>query len=310
MNEDGELAARLLQGRRPDRLRAGDGGALRPAAQPRARSPGSTGATASTAPRRAGAHPESMRRSHLLPPARDARGVGALADAGRAAAPLARGAAALRARARGRERPRSARVGRGARRRLRCPPCSPRCTSPGAPASSSAARASAVPVAAIRSALQAPPRPSARLRRASRSSDLEALREEWTALGERTGNLFATWEWNSLWWEQLGRGRRLLVAACRDERGALVGILPAYVAATAGPAAPHPLHRPRPGRPAGPDLHAGRPGAGRRRRCAPRCARGRGPTRSCSPSSSRPRRAGARCWAGGRSAARRARCSS
>jgi CelD/BcsL family acetyltransferase involved in cellulose biosynthesis len=66
--------------------------------------------------------------------------------------------------------------------------------------------------------------------------DLESLRAEWSALGGRTGNLFATWEWNSLWWEQLGRGRPLLVAACRDERGALVGLLPAYLASTAGPA--------------------------------------------------------------------------
>jgi CelD/BcsL family acetyltransferase involved in cellulose biosynthesis len=66
--------------------------------------------------------------------------------------------------------------------------------------------------------------------------DLETLVDEWSALGERTGNLFATWEWSSLWWEHLGQGRRLLVAACRDEGGALVGLLPIYVATTAGPA--------------------------------------------------------------------------
>jgi CelD/BcsL family acetyltransferase involved in cellulose biosynthesis len=65
--------------------------------------------------------------------------------------------------------------------------------------------------------------------------DLTALREEWQPLGERTGNLFATWEWNSTWWTQLGRGRRLVSAAVRDDAGALVGILPAYVAVTAGP---------------------------------------------------------------------------
>lgn len=66
--------------------------------------------------------------------------------------------------------------------------------------------------------------------------DLELLREDWAALGERTGNLFATWEWNSLWWREMGRGRRLLTAAVRDEAGALVGLLPTYLAFSAGPA--------------------------------------------------------------------------
>lgn len=66
--------------------------------------------------------------------------------------------------------------------------------------------------------------------------DLELLRNEWSSLGERTGNLFATWEWNSLWWRQMGQGRRLIAAAVRDDAGALVGLLPAYVAIAAGPA--------------------------------------------------------------------------
>lgn len=66
--------------------------------------------------------------------------------------------------------------------------------------------------------------------------DLEPLRDAWSALGERSGNLFATWEWNSLWWEHMSRGRRLLVAAVRDDTGALVGLLPAYEAVAAGPA--------------------------------------------------------------------------
>lgn len=65
--------------------------------------------------------------------------------------------------------------------------------------------------------------------------EIRMLRSEWPALGERTGNLFATWEWNSLWWEHFGRGRPLVIAACRDQAGALVGLLPAYVALTAGP---------------------------------------------------------------------------
>ncbi len=65
--------------------------------------------------------------------------------------------------------------------------------------------------------------------------ELDALREDWSSLGERTRNLFATWEWNSVWWEHLGRDRRLLIAACRDEDGALVGLLPVYLAVAAGP---------------------------------------------------------------------------
>ena len=65
--------------------------------------------------------------------------------------------------------------------------------------------------------------------------ELEALREDWSALGERTGNLFATWEWNSIWWQHLGAGRPLAAAACRDEAGALVGLLPMYLASAAGP---------------------------------------------------------------------------
>jgi CelD/BcsL family acetyltransferase involved in cellulose biosynthesis len=64
--------------------------------------------------------------------------------------------------------------------------------------------------------------------------DLSALRDEWTILGERSGNLFGTWEWNSLWWKHFGRGRPLLTAACRDESGTLVGLLPMYVAGNVG----------------------------------------------------------------------------
>src|SRR5919205_3150210 len=64
---------------------------------------------------------------------------------------------------------------------------------------------------------------------------LAPLQREWSALAERSGNLFATWEWNALWWERFGHGRRLLVAACRDDAGALVALLPAYVARGGGP---------------------------------------------------------------------------
>jgi CelD/BcsL family acetyltransferase involved in cellulose biosynthesis len=64
--------------------------------------------------------------------------------------------------------------------------------------------------------------------------DLEGLRPEWSALGERSGNLFATWEWNSTWWQHFGSGHRLLVTACRARAGSLVALLPAYVARAGG----------------------------------------------------------------------------
>jgi CelD/BcsL family acetyltransferase involved in cellulose biosynthesis len=41
---------------------------------------------------------------------------------------------------------------------------------------------------------------------------LDALREDWTHLAEASHNIFATWEWNSLWWRRYGGDRRLRVA--------------------------------------------------------------------------------------------------
>jgi CelD/BcsL family acetyltransferase involved in cellulose biosynthesis len=60
---------------------------------------------------------------------------------------------------------------------------------------------------------------------------LSALEDEWSELGVASGNLFATWEWQSTWWRHFGHGRRLLAAACRDAGGTLVGIVPVYLAA-------------------------------------------------------------------------------
>jgi CelD/BcsL family acetyltransferase involved in cellulose biosynthesis len=54
--------------------------------------------------------------------------------------------------------------------------------------------------------------------------------DEWDELAERSGNVFATLEWLSLWWRHFGRGKRLLLTACRDRRGDLVALLPLYVA--------------------------------------------------------------------------------
>jgi len=61
---------------------------------------------------------------------------------------------------------------------------------------------------------------------------LDPLRDEWRELGVQSGNVFATWEWQSTWWRHFGRGRPLVAGALRDARGELIGILPLYLAAT------------------------------------------------------------------------------
>jgi CelD/BcsL family acetyltransferase involved in cellulose biosynthesis len=60
-------------------------------------------------------------------------------------------------------------------------------------------------------------------------ADPASLREEWTALAERAGNVFATWEWADAWWSAYGQGKRL-VTACRGPDGGLVALLPLYAA--------------------------------------------------------------------------------
>jgi CelD/BcsL family acetyltransferase involved in cellulose biosynthesis len=58
---------------------------------------------------------------------------------------------------------------------------------------------------------------------------LEAVRDDWIRLGERTQNLFATWEWAELWWRHYGGGARALPLRCRDGDGEVVGIVPLCV---------------------------------------------------------------------------------
>jgi CelD/BcsL family acetyltransferase involved in cellulose biosynthesis/dTDP-4-amino-4,6-dideoxygalactose transaminase len=68
-------------------------------------------------------------------------------------------------------------------------------------------------------------------RKPLRSEPIEgfgALRDEWNALAERSGNVFATWEWASIWWRHFGEGHELRTVACRDADGALVALLPLY----------------------------------------------------------------------------------
>jgi CelD/BcsL family acetyltransferase involved in cellulose biosynthesis len=58
---------------------------------------------------------------------------------------------------------------------------------------------------------------------------LEAAREYWPALAERSRNLFATWEWISTWWRHFGAGRELAGAVARRAGGEPAAILPLYV---------------------------------------------------------------------------------
>jgi CelD/BcsL family acetyltransferase involved in cellulose biosynthesis len=59
---------------------------------------------------------------------------------------------------------------------------------------------------------------------------LEAARDEWTKLATTaSGNVFATWEWNSIWWRHFGERRSLFVTACRAEDGRLIAVLPLYL---------------------------------------------------------------------------------
>jgi CelD/BcsL family acetyltransferase involved in cellulose biosynthesis len=56
----------------------------------------------------------------------------------------------------------------------------------------------------------------------------EPLRGDWTRLAAATGNVFAVWEWNELWWRHYGRGRRLRIAVSRREDGEIDAIVPLF----------------------------------------------------------------------------------
>jgi hypothetical protein len=62
-----------------------------------------------------------------------------------------------------------------------------------------------------------------------RVGDPESLRDEWSELASRSGNIFATPEWLLLWWEHFGGGRELLLTAGRGAGGGLETLLPFYV---------------------------------------------------------------------------------
>src|SRR3954452_24186206 len=56
--------------------------------------------------------------------------------------------------------------------------------------------------------------------------DLGSVRDEWNALAERAGNVFATHEWAATWWDVYGEGRPLLVPPSRASSGRRVALLP------------------------------------------------------------------------------------
>jgi perosamine synthetase len=59
--------------------------------------------------------------------------------------------------------------------------------------------------------------------------ELDSLRDEWAQLADGGGNVFATWEWNAIWWRHFGHGHPLLAAACRRLDGRLAAVIPLYL---------------------------------------------------------------------------------
>jgi CelD/BcsL family acetyltransferase involved in cellulose biosynthesis len=63
---------------------------------------------------------------------------------------------------------------------------------------------------------------------------MASLEPDWRALAARSDNIFATWEWLSIWWDHFGRERSLRLHVCRAPDGTAVAILPLYLAARRG----------------------------------------------------------------------------
>jgi len=59
--------------------------------------------------------------------------------------------------------------------------------------------------------------------------ELDSIRDDWQRLALASKNIFATWEWTTLWWRHFSEGRRRLVVACRTVDGTLVAIVPLYL---------------------------------------------------------------------------------
>jgi CelD/BcsL family acetyltransferase involved in cellulose biosynthesis len=57
----------------------------------------------------------------------------------------------------------------------------------------------------------------------------DPLRADWTRLAAAGGNIFATWEWNELWWRHYGGGRKLRVAVSRRDDDEIEAIVPLFM---------------------------------------------------------------------------------
>jgi CelD/BcsL family acetyltransferase involved in cellulose biosynthesis len=56
---------------------------------------------------------------------------------------------------------------------------------------------------------------------------LEPLRDDWCRLTANATNIFATWEWNDLWWAHYGRDRPLRLGVATHD-GAVEGVVPLF----------------------------------------------------------------------------------
>jgi len=61
--------------------------------------------------------------------------------------------------------------------------------------------------------------------------ELELLREEWTSILAKNASLtiFSTPEWLGAWWRAFGKHKQLHALIFRDDRNALVGLVPLYI---------------------------------------------------------------------------------
>jgi CelD/BcsL family acetyltransferase involved in cellulose biosynthesis len=71
--------------------------------------------------------------------------------------------------------------------------------------------------------------------RVERLDDLAEVDDlEWDRLAQSCGNVFATREWISTWWQVFAWRGSLMSFACREPGGALVALLPLYVSSDGG----------------------------------------------------------------------------
>src|ERR1043166_846451 len=59
-------------------------------------------------------------------------------------------------------------------------------------------------------------------------SDIDAVEMQWKALAGRSKNIFATWEFCSIWWRHFGRSKPLPIVFCHSADDRLIAILPLY----------------------------------------------------------------------------------